>query len=152
MKLHFLYATETGSSEMLCEDMEAELEGAFDCEISNMGEFSPSDLGSEAFYVFVVSTYGNGDLPSTALPFWDAIEAEKPDLKHVRFAIFGLGDMVFDETFNNGSKQVMDKMIELGAKMEGERGLYDASSTMPPEDTGLPWLHGIIALLTAEAA
>ena len=152
MKFHFLYATETGSSEMLCEDMEAELDGTFECEIGNVGEFAPSDLNGETFYVFVVSTYGNGDLPSTALPFWDALEAEKPDLNHVRFAIFGLGDMVFDETFNNGSKQIMEKLQAFGAKMHGERGLYDASSTMPPEDTGLPWLHGVIAQLTEEAA
>ncbi len=152
MKLHFLYATETGSSEMLCEDMEAELEGGFECEVGNMGECSPGDLDADAFYVFVVSTYGNGDLPSTALPFWDALEAHKPDLGNIRFAIFGLGDMVFDETFNNGSRQVMDKLNELGATMVGERGLYDASTGTPPEDTGLPWVHGIVALLSDEAA
>lgn len=151
MKIQFLYATETGSSEMLCEDMQDALNG-FDCTISNMGEYAPSDLSPDDFYVFVVSTYGNGDIPATALPFWDAIEANPPDLTGVRFAIFGLGDMVFAETFNNGSKQVMDKLISLGAAMVGERGLHDASTVSMPEDTGVPWAEGIVAQLADQAA
>lgn len=152
MKIHFLYATETGTSEMLCEDMADELEAGFDTEISNMGMVSPTDLSADTFYVFVTSTYGNGDLPSTALPFWNELEAAKTDLSHVSFAIFGLGDMVFDVTFNHGSKQVMDLLTECGAKQVGERGLFDASSPDLPEDIGLPWLHSIMGMLKEKAA
>lgn len=151
MNIQFLYATETGSSEMLCEDMVDALPG-FDCTITNVGEFAPSDLNGDTFFVFVISTYGNGDIPATALPFWDAIEASPPDLTGVRFAIFGLGDMVFAETFNNGSKQVMDKLTSLGATMVGERGLHDASTVSMPEDTGVPWVEGIVAQLADQAA
>lgn len=136
---------------MLCDDMADVLQG-FDCQIANMGEYAPADLTPETFYIFVVSTYGNGDIPSTALPFWDAMEANPPDLTGVRFAIFGLGDMVFDQTFNNGSKQVMDKLIALGASMIGERGLHDASSVSMPEDAGVPWASQIMSLLADQAA
>ena len=151
MNIQFLYATETGTSEMLCEDMVDALSG-FECTITNLGEFDPADFDAATFYVFVVSTYGNGDIPATALPFWDAIEASPPNLTNIRFAIFGLGDMVFAETFNNGSKQVADKLVGLGAQMIGERGLYDASTVSLPEDTGVPWLTGLLPMLEDAAA
>jgi flavodoxin len=152
MKIHFLYGTETGTSEMLCEDMQDDLGGAFETELTNMGEMDPANLDADTFYIVVTSTYGNGDLPQTAVPFLDNLEANNPDLSHVRFAIFGLGDMVFDQTFNNGSQQVMDKLIALGATMVGERGIYDASTAEPPEDLGVPWFQGITATLKDQAA
>jgi len=151
MKLHFLYGTETGNAEMVCEDIEAAIDG-FETEISNMGETDPGALLPEVFYIIVTSTYGNGDLPATAAPFAEKLEVNKPDLTGVNFAIFGLGDMVFAETYNNGSKQVMDLMLGLGATMVGERGLYDASTADLPEDTAIPWAEGILTQLRAKAA
>ncbi|MEO0830592.1 MAG: flavodoxin domain-containing protein, partial [Pseudomonadota bacterium] len=122
MKIGFLYGTETGNSEMLCEDIEEDIGSSFECEIQNMGEVVPSELDPEVFYMIVTSTHGNGDLPAQAAPFADALEEEKPDLSHIRFAIFGLGDMVFEETFAHGSKRVMELMLACGAVMVGERG------------------------------
>lgn len=150
MNIHFMYGSETGSAEILCEDMRDEL--SLDAPVQGLNEVEPSDLSGDTFYVFVSSTYGNGDLPSMAQPFADRMEAQKPDLSHVRFAIFGLGDMVFAETYNNGSKQLMEMLIAAGAKMVGERGLYDASSADMPEDVGVPWMRGILDLAQAQAA
>lgn len=152
MKIAFLHGTETGNAEMLCEDMEAELGGGFECTIDGLGEVDPAELESEPLYVIVCSTHGNGDVPGAALPFTEALEAGKPDLSHVRFAIFGLGDMVFAETFANGSKVVMDLLVSCGATMIGERGIHDASTTEPPEDEGLPWFSAILSQVQAEAA
>ncbi|MEL7116418.1 MAG: flavodoxin domain-containing protein [Pseudomonadota bacterium] len=150
MNIHFLYGSETGSAEILCEDIRDELN--LDCTIDGLDAVKPGDLNGETFYIFISSTYGNGDLPSMAQPFADAMEADKPDLSHVQFAIFGLGDMVFAETFNNGSKQLMEMLVAAGAKMVGERGIYDASSSDMPEDVGVPWAQGIFERLRAAAA
>ena len=150
MDIHFLYGSETGSAEILCEDIRDEL--SIDCKINGLDDVKPAELDSETFYIFVTSTYGNGDLPSMAQPFADAMTCEKPDLSHVTFAIFGLGDMVFAETFNNGSKQLMELLVGAGAKMVGERGIYDASSSDMPEDIGVPWAQGIMDLAKAQAA
>ncbi len=152
MKLGLLFGTETGNSEMLCEDIEIELGDSFDCELQNMGDVDPAALDPDVFYIIVTSTHGNGDLPAAAAPFVDALEENKPDLSAIRFAIFGLGDMVFAETFAHGSKKTMEMMLECGATMVGERGIHDASTTEPPEDTALPWVHEIIAKLNVEAA
>lgn len=120
--------------------------------ISPMAEIDPATLKADTFYLFVTSTYGNGDLPSMALPFYEALDGTKPDLKHVRFGVFGLGDMVFSETYNHGSKRLMEKLTECGAVMVGERGLHDASTADLPEDLAIPWAHSVIAKLKASAA
>lgn len=152
MKLHFLYGSETGNSEMVCEDVRDALDGQFECEISNLGEIDPSAMDPEPLYMIITSTYGNGDLPSTAAPFLDAFETVTPDLSKIRFAIFGLGDMVFSETFNHGSLRVMEKLIECGATMLGERAEYDSSSGEMPEDMAIPWAKDILDNLNAKAA
>jgi len=152
MKLHFLHGTETGNSEMVCEDIEAELGAGFDCTIDSLSDMSPADLHAETFYIFVTSTYGSGDLPATAQPFASALDDEKPDLSHVRFAIFGLGDLIFEDTFAHGSETLMTKLVQCNARMIGQRGIHDASGTDMPEDIAIPWAHGILALLNEEAA
>lgn len=145
MKLEFLHGTETGSAEMLCEDMVKALEGEHSCSMQSMQDADPKALDGDTFYVVVVSTYGAGDLPFTAQPFFDRLKAEKPDLSAINFAIFGLGDSSFADTFNFGSQTIQDLMIECGARKFGERGLFDASGADFPEDVGLPWIKDIVS-------
>lgn len=152
MKIHFLYGTETGNSEMLCEDMQIDLGDTVTSRISNMGDVAPTDLNRDEFHIFVTSTYGNGDLPQTAVSFTDTLEADKPDLSGIQFAVFGLGDMVFSGTFAHGSKTLMEQMVACKATMVGERLTHDASGFDMPEDVGLPWLHSVLEQLQARAA
>ncbi|MEO1364474.1 MAG: flavodoxin domain-containing protein [Pseudomonadota bacterium] len=152
MNIGLYYGSETGNSEMLCEDIEAELGDGFTCDIQSLADVDPAALDPGWFYIFVTSTYGNGDLPSTALPFEEALTSGKPDLTGLRFAIFGLGDQVFAETFNHGSKKLTEMLVAQGAVQVGERGLHDASGFEMPEDIALPWAQGIMALLAAEQA
>lgn len=152
MDIHFLFGTETGTAEILCEDIEADLGDGFTCTHSSLADVDPTDLSGDIFYMIVTSTFGNGDLPMAAQPFYDKLAAEKPDLSHVRFAIFGLGDMVFSETFAFGSKILMEQMLERGAKMVGERGIHDASSPDLPEDIAVPWAQEIVGQAQAAAA
>ena len=152
MKIGLYYGSETGNSEMLCEDIEAELGDGYECHIASLAEVDAAALEKETFYVFVTSTYGNGDLPSTALPFEESLTQGKPDLTGIRYAIFGLGDQVFAETYNQGSEKLAAMLTELGARQVGERGLHDASSIDMPEDIALPWVTGILAAFEAQAA
>jgi flavodoxin len=152
MKIGLLYGTVTGNAEMLCEDIEADLGPNFQCEIQDLGDVQPADLDPGVFYMIITSTHGNGDVPETVAPFTETLESAKPDLSGIRFAIFGLGDMVFAETFAHGSLRVMEHMLACGATMVGERGTHDASAPELPEDVAVPWAHGIVAQLSAEAA
>lgn len=152
MQIGLYYGSETGNSEMLCEDIEAELGDDFECHIASLSEVDPTTLNPETFYFFVTSTYGNGDLPTLALPFEEALSEKQPDLTNIRFAIFGLGDMVFAETFNHGSMKLAEMLVARGATQIGERGIHDASSFEMPEDIALPWVSEIIPHVTKKAA
>ncbi len=152
MKVGLLFGTETGNAELLCDDIEEELGSDFECEIADLGDIAPDDLTADRFYIIVTSTYGNGDLPTNATDFFDALDEQRPDLTGIRFAIFGLGDQVFDQTFNQGSERLKDLLVECKATMVGERGLHDASSGEAPEDIALPWLQTVLPELVSEAA
>ena len=151
MKITLLYGTESGNAEMLCDDLVEALEGENECAVSSLGEVVPDELDSGTFYIFVTSTHGNGDLPATAAPFFDELEANRPDLNGIRFSIFGLGDRVFAETFNHGSKKLMQELLACNATLIGERGIHDASTGQMPEEIAIPWLNQCMAALMQPA-
>ena len=149
MKINLLYGTETGNAEMLCEDIQASLADEHEVTLTNLEDAALADLTAEGTYIFVCSTYGDGDLPASAIDFGEMIEAEKPDLSAMTFSIFGLGDMDYEETYNNGSQRLLDLLIGCGGTQHGPRGLHDASSGKPPEDSVLPWVKVCLATLPA---
>ncbi|MEO0665634.1 MAG: flavodoxin domain-containing protein [Pseudomonadota bacterium] len=144
MKIQFLYGTETGTAEMLAEDMASSISG-HDTAVTDMDDADPTSLDAEAFHVLVCSTFGTGELPSTAEAFFDKLQSAKPDLSALKFAIFGLGDRTFGETFNQGSDSLMKEMVACKAQLVGERGIYDASGADMPEDVAVPWLEDVLA-------
>lgn len=150
MRLEFLHGTETGTAEIVCEDLDAAVSGV-ETAIHSLEDVDPSALEADPLYIIVCSTFGSGDLPTTAEPFVDKLNATKPDLSHVRFAIFGLGDRTFGETFNQGSEKLMEALIACKAKMVGERGIADASSADMPEEVAVPWLEDILQKAAAQA-
>ncbi|MEM6942365.1 MAG: flavodoxin domain-containing protein [Pseudomonadota bacterium] len=144
MKLQLLYGTETGTAEVLCDDLKAAVDERVDCSIVDMDATKPAVLEGDTFYILVSSTTGSGDVPGSAENFYKALTTEKPDLSHVRFAIFGLGDRTFGDTFAQGSEKIMAAMIACQATMVGERGIFDASSNDMPEDIAIPWLEQLL--------
>ena len=152
MKIALLYGTESGNAEMLCEDIEEALEGTHDCTIANLADVAPADMDAEAFHIIVCATHGNGDMPAGAAAFAARVEAEKPDLSQITFSIFGLGDMVFADTFAQGSEKLMGLLLAQGAQQVGARGIHDASTGDMPEDIALPWVQDCLAQFLDQAA
>lgn len=146
MKIRILYGTETGNAEMLAEDIEAHLAADHEVSCANLSDVAPGDLDPEPFYLVVSSTYGEGELPASAQPFAAALEAARPDLSGLRFAVFGLGDSEYEETFNEGSGKLAQLLAGYGARQLGERQTHDASGPDLPEDLALPWAEAVVAL------
>lgn len=144
MKIALLYGTETGNAEMLAEDIGAELDSDHEVTCSNLSDFDPADFEAETLYIIVCSTYGDGDLPASAQPFGEALDANPVDLSGFRFAIFGMGDSEYGETFNMGSQQLSDRLTALGATQIGERITHDASGPDMAEDLAFPWAQGVV--------
>lgn len=140
MTLAILYGTETGNAEMLAEDIAAHLGGVA---VTNLADFDPAEFAPGTLYLIVTSTYGDGELPASAKPFAEKIAAQAPDLTGLRFAVFGMGDSAYPETFNFGGKHIEAMLTAAGAVMVGERLTHDASGPDMAEDLAFPWASAI---------
>lgn len=142
MKMNFLYGTETGTAEYLCESLVAEFCASHDCTAESMEDLDPSALSPDPLYIVVCSTTGEGDVPATAEGFLDALQGGA-DLSGVRFAMFGLGDSTF-ATYQGGSIKVRAAMLKCGAREVAPSGAFDASGEELPEEIAEPWLEGVL--------
>ena len=140
MKIKLYYATILGTSQMVCEDILEAMGEDYDFSLSDIMHLSVDDLNQDAFFVFVSSTTGHGEMPESALDFVEEVRERKPNLSGLKFAIFGLGDQGYADTFNMGSQRLLELLKEHGAIQIGERGIFDASSGEMPEDIAIPWL------------
>ncbi|MEM1377868.1 MAG: flavodoxin family protein [Pseudomonadota bacterium] len=152
MKVGIFYGSETGNSEMVCYDIEGALKDQYTCEVRDLDDVQPSDLSAEDFYILVVSTHGDGDLPIPADHFVERVKKQDAKFDGVRFAIFGMGDTLYDATYNWGSAKVAKLLTERNATQIGVRGLHDASSYEEPEEVAVPWVQSVVTKLFAEAA
>mgnify|MGYP002759335418 CR=1 FL=1 len=143
MKINILYGTESGNAELVAEDLYATLKSEHETTIADLRITDPATIGVDAFYIVVCSTHGEGDLPDSAVPFGERLEATAPDLTGVRYAMFGLGDTFYD-TYSQGSEIIDRKFTELGAVRVGEYGRHDASSWDLASDVALAWLPGAL--------
>ena len=144
MNVTFLYGTETGTAEILCEELQAAMPATVQARIASLEDTDPSGLDGRGLYVFAVSTYGSGDLPAGAEAFCSLLRSQQPDLGRLRFAMFGLGDRTFGDTFNMGSAEVVRALQACGAQLVAERFAFDSASAELPEDVALPWLSRIL--------
>ena len=144
MQIALLYGTETGNAEMLAEDIAAHLSD-HDASVTNLSDFDPADFDTDTFYIIVCSTYGDGELPASAQPFAARMEAQKPSLDGIRFAVFGMGDSEYPETFNFGGKRMEELLASAGAELVGERVTHNASGDDMADDLALPWVDDILA-------
>jgi MioC protein len=144
MQITILYGTETGNAEMLAEDIGAHLSDHA-VKIANMADFDPAGFDAARLYILVCSTYGDGELPASAQPFAERMAAVQPDLAGVHFAVFGMGDSEYPETFNFGGKRIEALMTGAGATLVGERVTHDASGSDMADDLAMPWADAIVA-------
>ena len=144
MNITILFGTETGNAEVLAEDLQSELQDSHKVQICNMSDFKMNDFSKEQFYVIVCSTYGDGDLPTSAEPFYDEMVQQQPNLSDIQFTSFGLGDMEYEDTFNFGCRKIDTLFIQQGATRIGEMQMHDASSDSFPEDLAIDWIKNVL--------
>ncbi|MGW0039225.1 flavodoxin domain-containing protein [Gordonia sp. NPDC003376] len=147
MAVVILYGTETGNCELVADAISDVLAADHDPSIYDMSEFAVEDLDPADFLVVVCSTYGEGELPTGAEPFVDELESVAPDLTGLRFAVFGLGDTVYGETFNRGGEIMAEKLGARGATQVGEHARHDNSSPVKPGVQATEWTRGLLAVI-----
>ena len=96
-------------------------------------------LDSSTTWLLVCSTHGAGEYPDNIQPFIAQLTDQSPDLSMLRYGIIGLGDTSYD-TFCAASKDLDQKLSQLGANRIGERLDIDVSNDPVPEDPAESWL------------
>ena len=140
LKLTILVGTMTGTAQLVAQELQLTWEDDdTQVEVLLMDGLDAGVFSREGVFLICTSTYGQGDVPDNARHLYDALCRDRPDLAHVRYGLFGLGDRTYAETFNFGGKRFDDVLGELGAKRIGERIKHDASSGVMPEDMALEW-------------
>lgn len=145
MDFKFLFGSQSGTSEVLAFDMQDQIPDAHTSTCDNLEEVDIDILNtSDTVYIFVVATYGEGEYTHSAESFFDTLTAQSPDLSHTQYAVFGLGDTAYENTYNHAAKNAAKLMSKLGAKRLGSVGMYDASSGALPEEYGIAWIQQIL--------
>jgi MioC protein len=146
MKVTILVGTMTGTAQLCAQEMELALDdGETEVETVMMDNLDASVFSRPSVFLICTSTYGQGDVPDNARALYEDLKQARPDLSHVRYGVFGLGDRTYAETFNFGGKRFDDIFTELGARRIGERHMHDASSGILPEETALGWCQQWLA-------
>ena len=146
MKVTILVGTMTGTAQLCAQEMELALDDG-ETQVSTllMDGLDRTVFSREGVFLICTSTYGQGDVPDNARALYEDLKAGRPDLSHVLYGVFGLGDRTYAETFNFGGKRFDELLTELGARRIGERHTHDASSGVLPEETALEWCQEWLA-------
>lgn len=143
------YGTETGTAELVAHELRAQLASAPHVDVIELADLLPERIDPERFHIVICSTYGDGELPTNARVFREALITERPNLAGVHYAVFGLGDRSYASTYSRGSELLDETLAELGATRIGEYGRHDASGAAEVTELATEWLAGVLAELRA---
>lgn len=144
-------ATTTGLAEMCAGEVKDALATqGLNAEVRLMDWLDAGAVEPFDTLIVVSSTYGQGDVPDNGQDFYDALHEVK-SLTGKRFAVFGLGDRTYGDTFCNGGEKWDALLVEKGATRLAPLERHDASSGTLAEDIAGGWALGWTSLLMQTA-
>ena len=149
-KLTILYGTESGNCEKLA-DLSAKVakKRGFQPTVKNMADLAAADLAKFENLLVIVSTWGDGDAPETAVAFHkDFMSAEALHLPKLQFSVCAMGDTSYDQFCKIG-KDFDTRLETLG----GQRVFPRVDCDLDYETPHAQWLQGALdAFGPAQAA
>ncbi|MDP1664297.1 MAG: assimilatory sulfite reductase (NADPH) flavoprotein subunit [Methylobacter sp.] len=141
-----LVGSQTGNSEALAEQMHSLAAGrGLKTVVKKMGDYKFPQLKAEKNLLVIVSTYGEGEPPDTARELVEHLFSKRaPSLKHVQFAVLGLGDSGY-EFFCKTGIDFDRRLEELGATRIHPRIDCDVDY----ESSAEAWMDGVLNELSA---
>lgn len=147
-----LFGTESGGAELVAEDLRRLLGDDADVVVSDLGETAPDRLDRSRLHLVICSTYGDGEVPTSARPFHATLQTERPDLVGLRYAVFGMGDRSYTKTYSRGSELIDEALAACGGSRLGEYGRHDAGGPVLATEAAAEWLQGVLTELAVLAA
>lgn len=147
-RILILVGTESGNAQMVGDTLMDEFNAqGHEAEVISEGDLADLDLPARDVVLICTSTHGLGELPDCIIPIHDALEAEKPDLSHLKYGVIALGDQTYSDTFCKAGK-IMDALFAAcGAHKVGERLEIDACTQPLPDEDALDWSREWLAQL-----
>ena len=114
-----LYGSETGTAEDVAFQLCALIESRFEisASVKSCDEYNISELQLQQLIIFIISTTGDGEIPSNMKNFWRFLLQKKltnDTLIQLQHAVFGLGDSSYDK-YNAAARKLQMRLKQLGS-------------------------------------
>ncbi len=105
---------------------------------------SLDDFKKVTSLLFISSTTGQGDIPPNLEFFIQDLREQFSLLEQKPFAVAGLGDSSYGETYCGAGRQIFELLTELQGKPITELLEIDACETLEPEVEVVAWAEKLI--------
>ncbi|HKU31385.1 MAG TPA: cytochrome P450 [Arthrobacter sp.] len=147
--VNVVFATESGNAELVAEELATHLERTHDVRIVDLSDVEAAAIDPSRFTIIVCSTYGDGELPTRARRFHEDLLSARPDLSGLRYALFGLGDRSYAQTYSRGSEILDETLQSLGASRIGDVGRHDAAGRGLAPAVAIDWIQKVFEAVPA---
>ncbi|MEM1409719.1 MAG: sulfite reductase subunit alpha [Pseudomonadota bacterium] len=140
--LDIMYGTQTGNAEAVAQQAaEVAQANGFAPRIHEMDAIEMGTLAQMRAALFVVSTYGEGEMPDNAQIFWNALsDPSAPRLQNLNYGVLALGDTSYDQ-FCQAGKLIDTRLEQLGAHRFVDRIDCDVDF----EDPSAAWIETAVS-------
>ncbi|WP_429150794.1 assimilatory sulfite reductase (NADPH) flavoprotein subunit [Aeromonas veronii] len=151
--LTILYGSQTGNAKGVATAIKAQAEArGLPVTLASMADYKPKQLKKESHLLVVVSTYGEGEPPESAIDLFEQLKKGKlGKLDGLKFAVLGLGDSSY-EFFCQTGKDFDNFLASAGAERIYELASLDVDYQDAAKAWGEQALNAIAATLSIGAA
>ncbi|MGL6003729.1 assimilatory sulfite reductase (NADPH) flavoprotein subunit [Aeromonas sobria] len=151
--LTILYGSQTGNAKGVASAIKAQAEArGLPVTLASMADYKPKQLKKESHLLVVVSTYGEGEPPESAVDLFEQLKKGKiGKLDGLKFAVLGLGDSSY-EFFCQTGKDFDNFLATAGAERVYELASLDVDYQDAARSWGEQALNAIATTLTTGAA
>ncbi|MFB2854736.1 assimilatory sulfite reductase (NADPH) flavoprotein subunit [Aeromonas allosaccharophila] len=151
--LTILYGSQTGNAKGVASAIKAQAEArGLPVTLTSMADYKPKQLKKESHLLVVVSTYGEGEPPESAVDLFEQLKKDKiGKLDGLKFAVLGLGDSSY-EFFCQTGKDFDGFLLKAGAERIYELASLDVDYQDAAKAWGEQALNAIAATLSTGAA